>query len=65
VQKEIDRFNVNLDRQEKIRRFTLLAKDFSIETGEMTPSMKVKRKVVDEKYKPLIDEMYRDEAGMD
>jgi len=63
VQKEIDRFNQNLDRQEKIRKFTLLPRDFSIETGEMTPSMKVKRKAVDEKYKPLIDAMYSDEAG--
>jgi len=64
-QVEIDRFNDNLDRQERIRRFTLLPNDFTIETGEMTPSMKVKRKVVDEKFKGLIDEMYRDEANVD
>lgn len=63
-QNEINRFNMNLDRQEKIRRFTLLPQDFSIETGEMTPSLKVKRKVVDEKFKHLIDEMYRDDAGV-
>jgi len=63
-QNEINRFNKNLDRQEKIRRFTLLPQDFSIETGEITPSLKVKRKVVDEKFKHLIDEMYRDEAGV-
>ncbi|HVT02651.1 MAG TPA: long-chain fatty acid--CoA ligase [Thermoanaerobaculia bacterium] len=63
VQKEIDRFNQNLDRQEKIRRFVLLPRDFSIETGEMTPSMKVKRKVVDEKYKALIDSMYAGDVG--
>lgn len=63
-QGEIDRFNRNLDRQEKIRRFTLLPVDFSIETGEMTPSLKVKRKVVDEKYKSLIDELYRDEGSV-
>jgi len=64
-QVEIDRFNDNLDRQERIRRFTLLPNDFTIESGEMTPSMKVKRKVVDEKFKGLIDEMYRDEANVD
>jgi long-chain acyl-CoA synthetase len=62
VQKEIDRFNDGLDRQEKIRRFRLLPADFTIEGGEITPSLKVKRRVVDEKYKALIDEMYSDDA---
>jgi len=64
MQGEIDRFNKNLDRQEKIRRFTILATDFSIETGEITPSLKVKRKVVDEKYKSLIDAMYVEDGSV-
>jgi long-chain acyl-CoA synthetase len=61
IQKEIDRFNQNLDRQEKIRRFALLANDFTIDNDEITPSLKVKRKVIDKRYKNLIDEMYIDE----
>jgi long-chain acyl-CoA synthetase len=61
LQKEIDRFNRNLSRQEQIRRFRLIPEDFTIETGEITPSMKVKRKVVDEKFKGLIEEMYGEE----
>ncbi len=60
-QAEIDRFNKNLDRQEKIRRFALLANDFTIENDEITPSLKVKRKVIDKKYKDVIDGMYIDE----
>lgn len=64
LQDEIDHFNRNLDRQEKIRAFRLLPEDFTIETGEITPSLKVKRKVVDEKYKHLIDSMYEDEASV-
>jgi long-chain acyl-CoA synthetase len=60
-QDEIDRFNRNLDRQEKIRRFALLPRDFTIDADEITPSLKVKRKVVDKRYKNLIDEMYVDE----
>ncbi|MGA7616369.1 MAG: long-chain fatty acid--CoA ligase [Thermoanaerobaculia bacterium] len=63
VQKEIDRFNQSLDRQETIRKFTILPEDFSIESGEITPSLKVKRKVVDEKYKQLIDAMYADQSS--
>jgi long-chain acyl-CoA synthetase len=58
IQGEIDRFNQNLDRQEKIRRFALLARDFSIDEDEITPSLKVKRKNIDQKYKSVIDEMY-------
>ncbi len=64
-QNEIDRFNRNLDRQEKIRRFTLLPRDFTQEEDEMTPTMKVKRKNIDKKYKPLIDAMYSDENAYD
>lgn len=64
-QNEIDRFNRNLDRQEKIRRFTLLPRDFTIEDDEMTPTMKVKRRNVDKKYKVLIDAMYSDEGSFE
>ena len=58
IQGEIDRFNQNLDRQEKIRRFTLLANDFTIDNDEITPSLKVKRKNIDKRYKTVIDEMF-------
>ncbi|HEY6843469.1 MAG TPA: long-chain fatty acid--CoA ligase [Thermoanaerobaculia bacterium] len=60
-QEELDRFNRNLDRQEKIRRFALLPRDFTIENDEITPSLKVKRKNIDKKYKEVIDELYADE----
>jgi len=61
IQGEIDRFNQNLDRQEKIRRFALLPRDFTIEDDEITPSLKVKRKNIDQKYKNIIDTLYADE----
>ncbi|HVE70280.1 MAG TPA: long-chain fatty acid--CoA ligase [Thermoanaerobaculia bacterium] len=61
IQAEIDRFNQNLDRQEKIRRFALLPRDFTIEDDEITPSLKVKRKNIDKKYKQVIDTLYADE----
>jgi long-chain acyl-CoA synthetase len=65
IQNEIDRFNQNLDRQEKIRRFTLLPNDFTIDNDEITPSLKVKRKVIDKRYKDVIDQMYEDEELAD
>jgi long-chain acyl-CoA synthetase len=61
IQDEIDRFNQNLDRQEKIRRFAILPRDFTIDDDEITPSLKVKRKVIDKKYKDVIDQLYADE----
>ena len=64
-QGEIDRFNTNLDRQEKIRRFALLARDFTIDEDEITPSLKVKRKNIDKKYKDLIDSLYVGEDADD
>jgi long-chain acyl-CoA synthetase len=57
-QQIIDKRQKDLGQVERIKRFTLLAKEFSQETGEITPTMKVKRKVVQEKYKELIDAMY-------
>ena len=64
-QDEIDRFNLNLDRQEKIRRFALLPRDFTIDADEITPSLKVKRKNIDKNYKSIIDGLYSDENAED
>ncbi len=65
IQGEIDRFNSNLDRQEKIRRFALLSRDFTIDDDEITPSLKVKRKNIDKKYKSIIDGLYVGEDAVD
>jgi long-chain acyl-CoA synthetase len=48
----------DLAQYEKIKRITLLPQEFSQETGELTPTMKVKRRVIAEKYRELIDRMY-------
>ena len=58
IEKELAKLQKELTNYEKIRKFTLLDKPFSIETGEITPSLKIKRKVVEEKYLDLIEKMY-------
>jgi long-chain acyl-CoA synthetase len=54
----VDELNTHLNRWETIKKWRLLDHDLTVESGEMTPSMKVKRNVVEEKNKALIEEMY-------
>ena len=58
-EKELTKFQKKLANYEKVRKFALLEKPFTLENGEITPSLKVKRKIVEEKYSHLIEEMYR------
>lgn len=57
VKAEVDGVNKTLATFEMVRRHTLLAQPFSIENGELTPSLKVKRKVVGERYADIIRSM--------
>jgi long-chain acyl-CoA synthetase len=59
-QERVDLHQKELAGYEKIKRFKLLARPFTQEAGEMTPTMKLKRKVINEKYQPLIDSMYEE-----
>ena len=58
VQACVEELNGRLNRWETIKDFRLLDHDLSVEEGELTPSMKVKRKVVEAKYQSLVDSMY-------
>lgn len=54
----VDELNSHLNRWETIKKWRLLDNDLTVESGELTPSMKVKRNVVEDNNKTLIDEMY-------
>jgi long-chain acyl-CoA synthetase len=58
IQGEIDKANAKYAQVEQIKKFVILDHDLSQETGELTPTLKVKRNVVNEKYMPLFDELY-------
>ena len=58
VDADVQNLTKDLARFEQIKKFTLMPKEFTIEDGELTPTLKVKRKVVAEKYADIIDKMY-------
>jgi long-chain acyl-CoA synthetase len=58
IQGEVDKVNEALARVEQIKKFTILPKKLYEEDGEVTPTMKVKRKYVNEVFGDLIEAMY-------
>lgn len=57
----MNNINEKLARYENIRKFKILENDFSQESGELTVSLKVKRSVIQQKYKGIIEEIYADQ----
>lgn len=60
LEAHVQRVNENLAQVEQIKKFTVLERNFSVEAGELTPTMKVKRRVVQEHFQAEIDRMYAD-----
>jgi long-chain acyl-CoA synthetase len=57
---EVNRATPDLASYERVKRIALLDHDFELEAGEMTPTLKVRRNIVERKYKELIDSLYRE-----
>jgi len=62
IETEIEKQTTHFSRFEKIKKFRIIPTDFTIETNELTPSLKVKKKVIAEKYAGLVDEMYLEQS---
>lgn len=60
VRRRIEEKNKNLASYESIKRFAILDKDFTVEGGELTPTLKVKRKLLTERYKDILDAFYKE-----
>jgi long-chain acyl-CoA synthetase len=58
VQQQIDGMSADLATFERIKRITLIDKEFTLAGGELTPTLKVRRNVIEERYRELIDHMY-------
>ena len=59
VGRTVEEKNTHLQSYARVKKFAILAGDFTQEGGELTPTLKVKRKVVAEKYHAAIEELYR------
>jgi long-chain acyl-CoA synthetase len=62
IRSEINQYSADFADFERVRRFTLVAEEFSEKSGEMTPTLKLKRSVVMENHKAAIDQMYGDDG---
>ena len=58
VQHEVDAVNAGLARYEQVRAWELLPAEFTLEGGELTPTQKIKRRVVNSKYGEIIERLY-------
>jgi long-chain acyl-CoA synthetase len=58
INAEIDQTNKEFGHVEQVKKFALLDKEWTIEDGELTPTLKVKRKVILARYEPLVEQMY-------
>ena len=60
IAREVDRVNAGLAQFEKLKKFAIIPNDLSIENGHLTPSLKVKRRKITERYRDLIEDLYRE-----
>ncbi|MFN7947108.1 MAG: long-chain fatty acid--CoA ligase [Blastocatellia bacterium] len=61
MKRQVDKFTPELAHYEKVKAVALLGQELTIENGELTPTLKVRRRVVAEKYKPQIDRLYAEQ----
>ncbi|MBK9030248.1 MAG: long-chain fatty acid--CoA ligase [Myxococcales bacterium] len=60
IQRQVDAVNERLARVEQVKKFTILERPFAIETGELTPTLKIKRKIVNQNFATEIEAMYHE-----
>ena len=58
IQKHVDEMNQKFARVEQIKKFTILSRNFTVEDGELTPTLKVKRRIVNQNFADEIEAMY-------
>ena len=63
IQKQMDKYNPQFNHVEQVKKFTLLPAEWTIDSGELTPSLKIKRKAIEGKFVNAIEGMYDEPGG--
>jgi long-chain acyl-CoA synthetase len=63
MNRQVDKYTRELARYEKVKKIALLADEMTIESGELTPTLKPRRSFIEAKYREVIDRLYVDEAS--
>jgi long-chain acyl-CoA synthetase len=63
VRRALTAGNTHLSRVEQFKRFTILPNEWTAETEELTPTLKLKRRIISKKYEPQIEAMYAQPPG--
>ena len=58
IWEDIDKYNKRFGKVQQIKKFALIEDEWSVETGELTPTLKVKRRIIKEKYQDLFEKIY-------
>ncbi|HRO43420.1 MAG TPA: long-chain fatty acid--CoA ligase [Flavipsychrobacter sp.] len=58
IRSQLDKYNVNFGHVEQVKKFVLLPSEWTVDTGELTPSLKIKRKIIEQKQKEEIERIY-------
>ncbi|MCI0489823.1 MAG: long-chain fatty acid--CoA ligase [Blastocatellia bacterium] len=64
IQRQVDKHTAELARYEKVKKVALLERELTIESGELTPTLKPRRRFIEEKYAGVIDRLYEESADM-
>jgi long-chain acyl-CoA synthetase len=60
INAEVERYNTDFGKWEQVKKFTLMSEEWTVEGGQLTPTMKLKRKVIMERYETTVNDLYRD-----
>jgi long-chain acyl-CoA synthetase len=62
LEREVEKVNERLSQTDKIKKFKLLHHEWTIDSGELTPTLKPRRKIIMQRYQSLVDEIYANEG---
>ena len=60
IEEQVNELNSRFSNPEQLKKFSILSRDFTIDDGELTPTLKIRRKQIGENWSSIIESMYKD-----